>query len=277
MIAPFDQKSRLGAALDRLGIRLLILLLCCLWFYRLWNQWPPALAAGLALAALCWQALALGSKRALARRESALRRRIGGALALDALLLCPPRQSALRVAQWLASLYPLENLRPGVGGALAEYRGETLLLRCLQIHPSQSAAAGDVLAAQRALRASAAARCVLCAPGSFDLHAQRAAEALDPPVRLIDGDALRGLAGRLYPATDAQLTELGARQRKPFAWVSLRRHVFAPQKTRRYAAYATGLMVFYIVTGQAYALACALCCFLLAMGSHRRRHAPLQL
>ncbi len=278
MLAPFEEKSRLGASLDRLGVRLLVLLVCFLWFFRLWGQFVPALMAGISLGILVMYTMSLGGKRALMRRESALRRRIGGTIALESLLLCPATDAARQATAWLGSIYALDTARACSSGILAEYHGQTLLIQCLQTHPRHASGANAILSAQRALLAlPEAQRGVLCAIGRFDAEATALAESLDPPLRLIDGDALAAIAGRLAPATDQQLAALGQKKRKPFSWASLRRHVFAPRKTRRYVLYGTGLMVCYILTDALYYLLPAGLCLLLAMLSQRRGDRPAQL
>jgi hypothetical protein len=103
------------------------------------------------------------------------------------------------------------------------------------------------------------------------------AESLEPPVRLIDGGALRALAGRLAPATDAQLVAMGKKQRKPFVWSSLRTLVFSPQKTRRYAAYSVGLLTLYVLTDRFYYLIPSGLCWMLAMLSHRQKRKARRL
>ncbi len=278
MMTPFEQKSRLGGRLDGIALRLLVLALCFLWFYRLWGMTVPALLAGLALCALLWRTLTLWQRRALTRREAALRAHIGGTLALESLLLCTPQEAALRAADWLASEHALEVLRPAGEGVLLRYGEETLLLLCLQHHPQHATSASDVLAASRAcLAAPEAARCVLCSPGTFSPEARQVAESLEPPVRLIDGEHLCALAGRIAPAGDEQLVAMGKKQRKPFAWASLRPLVFSAQKARRYAAYGAGLLVFYILTDRLYYLLPAGLCLLLSMLSHRQKYKPGRL
>lgn len=270
---PFDQKSRLGGAVDRIATRLLLLALCVLWFFRLWGMLAPALLAGGALCALLWRTLALGQQRALARKAAILREHIGGTLALERLLTILPVQAARHAADWLASRYDLGVLGEAGDGVLLRYGQETLYLLCLQGHPQQRTDAGAVLAVARArLSVPKAARCVLCSTGTFTQEAADTAEALEPPVRLIDGAELRALAGRMAPATDEQLVAMGKRQRKPFAWASLRQTMFSPQKTRRYAAYGTGLLAFFILTNHVYYLIPAGVCWALAMLSQRGRN-----
>lgn len=284
MMAPLEKKSRLGGMVDWVGARLLLLALSCLWFYRLWGNWAPALIAGTALAVLLWCTLGFWNKHALRRREETLRTRLGGTLALEELLLCDATAAATQVAVWLTTLYPLEAPRPVSGGVLVAYADgprhteETLYLRCFQAPLQQAASADDVLKAARACRAlPEPARCVLCCPSGYDSAAQALAEALEPSVRLIDGALLRALAGRLHPATDQQLVALGQKQRQSFAWATLRRQVFSPQKTRRYLWYGAGLMVFFIITDHLYYLLAAGLCLALAMLSQRRQRRPERL
>ncbi len=278
MLTPFEQKSRLGGALDFVMLRLLMLALCFLWFYRLWGVTVPALLAGVALCVLLWHTLTLWQRRALARRAAELRAHIGGTLALEELLEMQPVQAAHHAADWLATAHALDPLGEAGDGVLLRYREEVLFLLCLQGHPQQQVDAGAVLAASRARRAlPEAQRCVLCTPGTFTQEARQTADSLDPPVRLIEGNTLRTLAGRIAPATDEQLVCMGQRQRKPFAWSSLRPLVFSPQKTRRYAAYGTGLLALYIVTNQLYYLLPAGLCWALAMLSQRGKRRPQKL
>ena len=72
--------------LDALGARAAILLGCEGWFFLWWGVSLPSMAAGLALTALICLALRLWKKRSVARREQALRERIGGEMALETLL-----------------------------------------------------------------------------------------------------------------------------------------------------------------------------------------------
>jgi len=278
MITPLEQKSRLGSVMDWLALRLLALALCFLWFYRLWGITVPALLAGGALCMLLWRTLALWQRRALERKAAALRAHIGGVLALESLLCVQPVQAAKQAADWLASRYDLDMLGEAGDGVLLRYGQETLYLLCLQGPLQQQTDAGAVLAANRSRLAIAEAqRCVLCSPGAFTQEARDIADALEPPVRLIDGDTLRTLAGQLAPATDAQLVAMGKRQRKPFVWASLRQTVFSPKKTRRYAAYGTGLLALFILTGRLYYLIPAGLCWALAMLSQRGRRRPQRL
>jgi len=151
-------------------------------------------------------------------------------------------------------------------------------LLCLQGPLQQQTDAGAVLAANRSRLAIAEAqRCVLCSPGAFTQEARDIADSLDPPVRLIDGAALRALAGQLSPATDEQLAGIAKRQRKPFAWASLRQAAFSPKKTRRYAAYGTGLLVLFIVTNHAYYLIPSGLCWTLAILSQRGKYKAQRL
>ena len=90
MMSPFDSKNRVATALDRLALRVLLFLLSVGYFFALWHSGAPSLLAGSALFALAMLTLLLLERRTLARRDRALRVRVGGAIALEGLrpILC---------------------------------------------------------------------------------------------------------------------------------------------------------------------------------------------
>ena len=271
MITPFEQKSALAGLLDRVGLRALLFLLSILWFYRLWGNAASSLAAGSALGLLLCITLSLWQKKTLHQRESALRVRLGGMLALEEMTLLGEQAAAECAARCLQSVYPIRIEKKTPFGVLAVFHDETLLVRCKRAHVSARVSCGDVLEAQRARIGSGAARCVLCATCTFDAQALRLCQTLVPPVRAVDGDALAAMAGHLSPATDEQLVALGRRQRHPFAWEQLRAVVFEPEKIRRYLLYGFFLYLFYIFTGRLYALIPSLLCLCLAIVSRYRQ------
>ena len=87
MTSPFDSKNRVATALDRLALRVLLFLLSVGYFFALWHSGAPSLLAGSALFALAMLTLLLLERRTLARRDRALRVRVGGAIALEELML----------------------------------------------------------------------------------------------------------------------------------------------------------------------------------------------
>ena len=87
MMSPFDSKNRVATALDRLALRVLLFLLSVGYFFALWHSGAPSLLAGSALFALAMLTLLLLERRTLARRDRALRVRVGGAIALEELML----------------------------------------------------------------------------------------------------------------------------------------------------------------------------------------------
>ena len=89
MMSPFDSKNRVATALDRLALRVLLFLLSVGYFFALWHSGAPSLLAGSALFALAMLTLLLLERRTLARRDRALRVRVGGAIALEELMLLP--------------------------------------------------------------------------------------------------------------------------------------------------------------------------------------------
>ena len=110
MTSPFDSKNRVATLLDRLALRLLLLLLCVLFFYRLWRQSTLSLLAGAALFALVLLTLALFERRTLSVRDRLLRERIGGAIALEELLLMPARCAGETVCALLSDVLGAKRL-----------------------------------------------------------------------------------------------------------------------------------------------------------------------
>lgn len=102
MTSPFDSKNRVAAALDRLALRVLLFILSVGYFFFLWHSGALSLLAGSALFILAMLTLLLLERRTLARRDHALRVRVGGAIALEELMLLPAAQAEKRVCALLA-------------------------------------------------------------------------------------------------------------------------------------------------------------------------------
>ena len=119
MMSPFDSKNRVATALDRLALRVLLFLLSVGYFFALWHSGAPSLLAGSALFALAMLTLLLLERRTLARRDRALRVRVGGAIALEELMLLPAEAEG-RVCLLLA-----ETLGGAAQGSVLSYAGKT--------------------------------------------------------------------------------------------------------------------------------------------------------
>lgn len=191
--------------------------------------------------------LHLGQKRTVARRETALRRRIGGEMALEAILTAPARKAQFQAALWLCQGYPgLEMLRTSDRGVLCRYEKETLLVSLIPAHPSETIGCGPLLALQRQMQGADRAVALLTAPASR--QAQQYAAQARPPLRLIPRETLCRLAGRCSPATDEQLAALGRRRREKANRQVWLRHILAPHRTRRYLLYGLGMLALYGIT-----------------------------
>ena len=90
----YRQKTALASAADHL-LRVLIAWAAGVgWFVALWGLCLPALTAGTALGGLFWLCARLLGKKQVQKKEAALRRTLGGELALEKLLLSPPAEAA---------------------------------------------------------------------------------------------------------------------------------------------------------------------------------------
>lgn len=273
MMSPFDTKNRLAGALDRLAARALLLLLCVLYFFLLWRRGLPSLMAGTALFTLLLLSLLLVERRTLARRDRALRERIGGSIALDELLLMPPGEACARARDLLCGALEAEPLP----GAAMRYAGETWLVRCAQCTQGSRAGEGDVLAAHRARVEAGMERCALASTGGFTPEAVRASEWVDPPVRLVPGRQLAMLAGRLHPATDEEIARSAGRRRTPFSWRRIRALALAPAKLPRYLVCALLLTLYYLLFGAPLPLLAGALSFVLAILCDRENRRRFRL
>lgn len=257
----FLQKSSLREAMDEWGFRLGAGALCFLWFFFLWGVTLPSMLSALALWALTLLLRRKTRDGRLKRREKALRRRIGGEMAVERLLLLPPRRAHFETAALLSRHCPLTPLWAGEGGALCRLRDETVLVSLCQRSPSSSVGPDDVLACQRAARTAGAGRGILCAPCGVGAAASLQAEG-PVPVSFLSRDTLISLFGRDRPVTDAELVSLGKRKkRRPAGWLKT---VLQPRLAGRYAGYGTLLLAMYLLTGFLYYAAPGLVCLSLA-------------
>lgn len=261
MVSPFESKNALAAALDRLALRALILLLCVAYFFFLWKNGTASLLAGSALFVLISLAFALLEKRTLTMRERMLRERVGGMIALDELIMLPNQAACTRVCALLQKTLDAEPL----SSVTMRYGEETWLIRLAQCLPGSSASQGDVLGAHRARIECSADKVALVCTAAFSPEATRAAEWADPPVRLISGRQLASLFGRLHPATDEDIARHLARQKKPFSWARIRSLALSAAKLRRYLLCSFLLLMFYLITHSLAALFSSLLSFLLAI------------
>lgn len=273
MTSPFDTQSRAATLLDRLSLRLLLLFGCVAYFAVLWRAPRESLLAGGALFVLVLLTLTLLEKRTLKRRDRMLRERIGGEIALEDLLLMPTAQATAAVCALMAQALGARQL----GDNALSYADESWLVRCAQCPGGASASEGDVLAAHRARQESGLSRCLLASTGGFTPAAVRAAEWVDPPVRLIPGPRLAALFGRLHPATDEEIARHARRRRTPFSFARIRALALSPVKLRRYLVCAFLLLLLYLQTGSMLCLAPCLLALLLAILCQRENRRSFRL
>lgn len=246
---PYLNKTRLGVRLDSLGLKGLILFLSLAWFIWLWGLNAAALLAGAALSVMAYTLIYLGQRQRVTQREEALRRRLGGELSLEGVLLFPSRKAHFQGALWLGAGYPgLEMERATSQGVLCRYEGQRLLAALIPCHPEEKVGCAPLLALQRGVKELGADRGIALLTAAPTREAQRCAASAQPPVRLILREQLLKLAGACAPATDEQLVALGRRNRRssePRVWV---RHILSPHRARRYLMYGLGLLALYGIT-----------------------------
>ena len=252
------RRNRLATAADGVGVLALIYVASVMWFVWLWGLGMPAMLAGAALGTLLTMARACLRRRRVAVREKELRARLGAEMLLEELLLAEAGEAHERTARLLAERWPLTVERVTDDGALCRQGAETLLIICQRTPPDGSLGAGDLVAAQRAVRRHAADRAILCVLGKTPPAMLARAEEAVVPMRIIRRETLLALAAR-HPATDAQLIALGQRRRKrpPGGVMAL---VFRRDKAHRYFGYGLAMTLLYLLLGmRVYAVAGMTC------------------
>lgn len=245
------RRARFSNLVDDVGLRLVLFALGIGWFVYLWGLGVPTILAGLALGMMGQLALQQFRRRTVDRREEALRRRLGGELLLEELLLAPSRQAHFQAAMLLGAKYPLTMERVTEEGMLCRSGDERLLVSCIPLPEGSEVGQGNIIAVQRACRKHGVMRGVACTTGRCSGKVEAWAAEGNIPVRIIRRELLLRLAGHASPATDEQLVELGKRRKRPAA-AGVGRTILRQDKAKTYMIYGVGLMLMYIVTGLKY-------------------------
>lgn len=236
--------------MDALGVKLCALIVCVGWFIFLWGLSLPAIFAGLALGLMCLLCIRLFSKRTLGKREAAMRRLIGGELALEKLLLRKDAHAQFEAVMWLLPKYPFKLLRIRPQGILSELDGESALVSVINKHPSSRVTLDDIVLAHRGARKERAKRAYICLTAPVDRAAREYIDNCSPEIVIIDREEMIHLAGAASPASNEQLMSLKKRRKKaPRADVWLKQ-ALSPDRARSYFIYGLSMAILYLFTGQ---------------------------
>ena len=259
----YAKRTRLAAWSDRAAGRAAVLALGVGWFVWLWGLSAAALCAGLAFGALLTLCVERLARRTVQKRERQMRRRIGGEIALDALLEMEPRKAAFQAAVWLGER--AEMRRTTETGVICRIEGRETLVLALATHPSAAVGAQALIEARREGAKQQAEAVALCLTAPVGREAEIYAESGAPPLRLVKRDELLALAGACAPATDEQLRAMGQRPRAGLKkWLVL---ILDRRRAKRYFLYGAGLAALYLITGLPYYPFPAVLCLLLCLAS----------
>lgn len=247
------KRNLLAELLDSVGRGVLLMALGIGWFVFLWGLNLPALLAGIALGTLLLLlAPPLSSDDiGAARNGTPLPHRWRTAAGENAAF--EAKTHFRRRCCWRKSgRSGCSALRPD--GALCRQEkpsggAETLLVQCVRMPPEGELSTGQLVEAHRAMQRQQANRVILCVLGKAPPRVIARAEQMPTPIRVIRRETLLALAGRLSPATDAQLVALGQRKRRTPQRGSLLSIMTQREKAPRYWGYGLFMLILYILTG----------------------------
>ena len=176
---------------------------------------------------------------------------------LEKMLLSEAKEAHFQAALLLEEKWPLRMQRITADGALCRQEkpsggAETLLVQCVRMPPEGELSIGQLVEAHRAMQRQQANRVILCVLGKAPPRVIARAEQMPTPIRVIRRETLLTLAGRLSPATDAQLVALGQRKRRTPQRGSLLSIMTQREKAPRYWGYGLFMLILYILTGSAW-------------------------
>lgn len=262
----YKQKSQLAVVMDKLLLHLFLLGLGVGWFAFLWGISLPSLLAGLSLGFLLLQCVRLFQKMTVQKREQEMRRLIGGELALDKLLIMPPRHAAFQAAMWLLSKAQLELIKTTESGVLCKHGEKKIYVRLVAQHKSLSVSVQQIIDAHKESLIHKMDQCIVCVTAPVSREACAYAETCEVKIQIVSREEMIRLAGMCTPATDEDLSKLGKRGRSGVGWRQWVNHVLAPKRAKRYFLYGLGLAGLYFLTGLWYypipSILCLVLCIL---------------
>ncbi len=194
-----------------------------------------------------------------------MRRMIGGELALNRLLLLPPRHAAFQAAIWLMPTAPVQMQKAVDWGVIGTLEGKNVLVRLVAQHESMPVTVQQVIEALKEARGHRAESCLLCLTAPLSKEGAAYAETANPPIRVIQREELVRLAGLCSPATDEDLSALGRKKRARRSAKEWARIMLDSSRARRYFWYGIGLGALALLTGQwVYPFPAAVCLALFA-------------
>ena len=242
-------KNRLSVKADAWGFHLLMLSACLLLFLLLWGVRLPAFTAGVSLYLFLITLRRTGREQRLRRRENEVRRRIGGEIALERLLLEESARAHFEAALLLSNRYHFQLVRILDEGVLCKKDGKTLLISFVQMHREDTLSATQTASFHRIACRVHADQCWLCVPCKISPDAREVLGA-SSVLRLFSRDALIRLFGAAAPATDNQLVLIKRRRKQPMRTKAWRRELLRGENAPRFARYAALMAALLFLTGQ---------------------------
>lgn len=262
----YQPKTPLASIGDRFFRALAACVLGVGWFVWLWGLRVSALAAGIAMGGLLWLCVRQFGKMCTMKKETLMRRMIGGELAIAHLLMMPTADALKTVAVWVERPFSFEAERFEEHYVIGKLRDSRAALMLCAQHPSLSINVQQLIEIVREIHSMEQTKLLLCSTAPLSKEAVLWLESTILPIEVIKREELVELAGLHSPATDEQLSQLGRRKKIRRSYREWLKIILAPSRARRYLGYGIGLSVLALITGQQYYPIPAAICLLLYAG-----------
>ncbi|NLO86613.1 MAG: hypothetical protein GX096_14490 [Clostridiales bacterium] len=269
----YKQKTPIASVTDKLLRAIVASGIGIAWFVYLWGLSLPALTAGFAMGGLIWLCARLFSKKSVEKRELQMRRMIGGEIALNKLLLLPPRHAAFQATIWLLPKESVQMVKAIEWGILGTLDDKEVMVRLIAQHESMPINVQQIITVIKETREHKVESCILCLTAPLSRDAAQYLETSDLSVRIVQREELMLLAGLSAPATDEDLSKLARKKhthRNAKQWLDM---VLSPTRCKRYFWFGMGLGLLALLTGQwVYPIPAAICLALFAASKAKEFH-----
>ena len=231
---------------DRLGLSLLLIALCTVFFLLILRRALPAFFAGTALSALMIPPLLRLEKKNREKRNARWAKSAFAEAAVDDLLLTSAPQAAFQAAQWLKSAYHLDSVLGYDNECVVEKGEKKWAVFFLQKHATGEGSCDDMLVFLRRARAIGIESVLILSACPFSAAARKYSQGCKLSVRLFDRSETVGLCAKVLPKRKPSEGFYRKSRSANAFFTAFARHAFSRKNTFRFILLTTGAIWFFV-------------------------------